>query len=133
MVDSLAMIAARGDVMMAGGDARAALRLYRLADVRGCASCFYPRYARAYDQLKRGDSAVVWYEKYVSTQSPDLDMIDAFQLAHAYLRLGELYEERREWKKAVERYQDFITLWSKADPSLQSSVREVTARIARLR
>jgi hypothetical protein len=76
---------------------------------------------------------VVWYEKYVSTQSPDLDMIDAFQLAHAYLRLGELYEERREWKKAVERYQDFITLWSKADPSLQSSVREVTARIARLR
>jgi tetratricopeptide (TPR) repeat protein len=133
MSDSLDVLAARGDVMVATGDAREGLRLYHLADVRGCIPCFYPQYARAYDQLNRRDSAVVWYEKYVSAQSPDLGGVDGRELAKAYRRLGELYEERSEWKKAIERYQDFVTLWSKADPALQPSVRDVKARIERLR
>jgi hypothetical protein len=38
------------------------------------------------------------------------NMIDALQLAHAYLGLGELYEERREWKRWWSAITIFITL-----------------------
>jgi hypothetical protein len=47
--------------------------------------------------------------------------------------LGEIYEERRDWKRAIQRYQDFVNLWEHADASLQPTVTDVRARIGRIR
>jgi hypothetical protein len=47
-------------------------------------------------------------------------------------RLGELYEQRGETARAIERYSQFVTLWKDADPELAPAVREIRSRIERL-
>jgi tetratricopeptide (TPR) repeat protein len=131
--DSLDILVARGEVALARGNAREALRLFKLADVQGCVPCFYPRYARAYDALRMSDSSLAFYERYATATMPANPIGDAFELARTYRRLGELYEERRDWKHAVQRYQDFVNLWEHADPSLRQAVNDVRARIERIR
>ena len=49
--DSLNVLVGRGELALASGNAREALRLFRIADVRDCEACFYPRYARAFDAM----------------------------------------------------------------------------------
>ena len=132
-IDSLDVVAARGEVALASGNPREALQLFRLADVRGCTVCFFPRYARTHDALGNRDSSLLWYERYVTTPYPGIPMVDAAELARAYRRLGELYEERGEWRKAIERYEDYVVLWRNADPVLQRGVQNVQARLTRLR
>lgn len=73
------------------------------------------------------------YERYVTTPNPGRTAIDAFRLAEAYLRLGELYESRGEARKAIGRLEDFIEPWKNADPDRRSVVAEVRASIQRLR
>jgi DNA-binding SARP family transcriptional activator len=46
--------------------------------------------------------------------------------------LGELYEQKGDRTKALERYRTFVDLWQDADPELQPRVREIRERIARL-
>jgi hypothetical protein len=60
-------------------------------------------------------------------------MSDGHELARAYRRLGEIYEERRNWKRAAEHYQGFVNLWEHADASLQPAVMDVRARLERMR
>jgi tetratricopeptide (TPR) repeat protein len=130
--DSLDVLTARAEVALARRNPQEALRLLRLSDVRGCASCFYPRYARVYDAMRRPDSVTAYYERYVAATQPGATG-DGYELARAYRRLGEIYEERRDWKRAVQRYQDFVDLWEHADPMLQPAVKDVRARIERIR
>ncbi|HVX39337.1 MAG TPA: hypothetical protein VHB25_07155, partial [Gemmatimonadaceae bacterium] len=133
MVDSLAVVTARGELALASGDPREALRLFHAADVRGCVVCFYPRYARAYDALRMSDSARVWYEKYATATASDEVLSDELELARTYRRLGERAEERGDFSHALADYQSFVDLWRKADAPLQPAVADVKARIARLR
>jgi hypothetical protein len=44
-----------------------------------------------------------------------------------------LYEAKGQSEKALQRYQDFVDLWKTADPGLQPRVRDVRARVDRLR
>jgi tetratricopeptide (TPR) repeat protein len=131
--DSLAVLSARAELALARGKPGEALRLLRLADVKGCAACLYPRYARIFDALHMPDSVATYYEKYATATIPGNANNDAYELARAYRRLGEVYEERRDWKRATQRYQDFVILWEHADPSLQPMVKDVRARIERMR
>src|SRR4029079_18358182 len=62
--DSLNVLVGRGELALAAGNAHDALRLFRIADVRDCQPCFYPRYARAFDAMSERDSARVWFELY---------------------------------------------------------------------
>ena len=48
-------------------------------------------------------------------------------------RLGELYEAKGDTAKAIANYEKFIDLWKNAEPALQPKVREVRARLERLR
>jgi len=131
--DSLGVLIARAHIAFARHDPRETLRLLRLADVKGCTVCFYPAYARAFDALGLADSVLVYYEKYARATAPNNVMSDGHELARAYRRLGEIYEERRNWKRAAEHYQGFVNLWEHADASLQPAVMDVRARLERMR
>jgi tetratricopeptide (TPR) repeat protein len=132
MVDSLDVLTAQGEIALAQGNPVEALRLWRAADKRGCESCFHVKYARAFEALKQPDSSRVWYEKYLAAYETDNSLGDTFVLAHVHKWLGEYYDERQQWVKAIKSYQDFTTLWEKADPALQPAVRAVKERIVLL-
>ena len=132
--DSLNVLVGRGELALAAGNAREALRFFRLADVRDCEPCFFPRYARAFDALSERDSARVWFERYAAASAPWNAPGDAIELAHTYRRLGELYEERRDVRTAVSWYERFAALWATSDtPTLQAQVRDVRDRVDKLR
>jgi hypothetical protein len=115
------------------GNAREALRLLRLADVRDCQPCFYPRYGRVFDAMRERDSARVWFERYARAHDALNPLSTAMELPHTYVRLGELYEERGDVKAALEWYGRFTTLWATADtPALQARVRDVRSRMENL-
>ena len=131
--DSLNVLVGRGELALASGNARDAVRLFRLADVRGCEGCFYPRYARAFDAMHESDSARVWFEHYVRKTTHSNALGDALELAHAYRRLGELGEARGDAAAAVSWYRRFAALWASSDtPALQAQVRDIRERIDKL-
>jgi len=100
-------------------------------DGNSCATCADPWLARLYDQLGVADSALVLYQRFVETPSASYGN-DAGHLAHAYVRVGELYEQRGDWEQAIDYYGRFVALWEDADPEMQPWVEEVRQTIARL-
>lgn len=88
--------------------------------------------ARAYDAAGRPDSAVVWFERFLST--PDIGAgMDAFYRAPVNFRLGELYEARGDLRRATQYYEAFLQLWRNADPDLQPKVAEARDRLGKLK
>jgi len=123
---------AEGDILLAEGRIVDAIASYRRwHDDAWCTGCGFFELAAAYEQARQLDSAVAFYERVVTT--PGLGRIydDAFTLAPALKRLGELCEERGNRAKALEYYGRFVDLWKNADPELQPGVRDVRARLAR--
>jgi tetratricopeptide (TPR) repeat protein len=126
--DSLNILVGRGELALASGKAREALQLFKLADVRDCERCFYPRYGRAFDAMNEPDSARIWYEKFARA-AVVLHTADNAELPNAYLRLGELYEQRHDMNAAIAWYDRFAALLATTDaPSLQNKVREAARR-----
>jgi tetratricopeptide (TPR) repeat protein len=124
---------ARGAIALADGRAADAIAAFRAhADSADCAACGLFELASAYDRMGRSDSALVIYERELSTPDAHRFGDDATELAATYERLGELYERRGDRPRAIARYQRFVDLWKNADPELQPRVHEVRARIERL-
>ena len=89
------------------------------------------RLATVFDAAGQADSALYYFERYVTSPSIDLTIWSESQdLALARRRLGELYEARKEYTKAHEQYAAFVHQWRDADPELQRVVRDVRARMA---
>lgn len=88
--------------------------------------------AQAHDLAGRPDSAIVYLERLVNTPDPNLDTRGRYGPA-AHKRLGELYDARGDRAKAVEHFERFVELWKDAEPELQPMVREVRAKLERLR
>ena len=123
---------ALGVAALADGRLEAAIaEFWQWDDGNSCETCAYPWLARAYDQLHMADSALALYQRFVEIPSSSLGN-DAGHLAHAYVRVGDLYEQRGEWERAIDYYGRFVKLWENADPELQSWVEEVRQTIARL-
>jgi eukaryotic-like serine/threonine-protein kinase len=131
---------ALAEIALAERRPREAIDEFRRGDQRSdgpaerCPICVYAELGRAFDQAEMPDSAIVMFERYVSTphwQRFEL-ATDGLQLAAAYKRLGELYEGRGDRPKAASNYAKFVELWKDADPELQPKVREARARLARL-
>jgi tetratricopeptide (TPR) repeat protein len=97
-----------------------------------CNACGLFDLARLADQAGRTDSALALYDRGLATPSLERVMLDAYELAPALKRSGELYEAKGDRAKAIDRYRRFVDLWKDADPELQPGVREVRARLARL-
>jgi tetratricopeptide (TPR) repeat protein len=103
----------------------------KLDDGNACATCAAPWLARAYELTGSKDSVRASYERFVDLPSADVWYDDA-HLAHAYRRLGELYEERGEVDKAVDSYRRLAKLLHAADPELQPTRRLAEQAIERL-
>ena len=97
-----------------------------------CNACGLFDLARLADQAGRTDSALALYDRGLATPSLERVLLDAYELAPALKRSGELYEAKGDRAKATDRYRRFVDLWKDADSELQPGVREVRARLARL-
>ncbi len=97
-----------------------------------CIICALPAIAQAYDLADLPDSAIVFYERYLTTPWIRRLEEDAWNLPGTLKRLGELYEQRANHENAIHYYNEFVELWQEADPELQPQVEDVRQRIARL-
>jgi tetratricopeptide (TPR) repeat protein/TolB-like protein len=124
---------ALGEILLAEGKPRDAIRAFQRADSGACRICILPRLGAAYDLAGDRDSAIAVFERYRTT--PDLYRLstDANYLAGIQKRLGELYEARGDKARALAAYEQFVTLWRAADPELQPAVQQVRQRIQMLR
>ena len=132
---------ALGEIALADRKPLEALEEFRRGDVgydglpaNECAPCLPFNLARAFDAAGRADSAVVMFERYLSTPywlktDPDMDPV---RLPAVHERLGQLYESLGNTEKAVEHYRAFIELWKNADAELQPRVTDARKRLARL-
>jgi tetratricopeptide (TPR) repeat protein len=94
--------------------------------------CTSAQLARAFDRAGRPDSAIAWYEQYVSTPYHLRLFEDAWHLAPSHERLAQLYEARGDRARAERHYRRFVELWSRADAELQPRVAAARQHLARL-
>jgi tetratricopeptide (TPR) repeat protein len=121
----------RANLAMTEGRYADAITEARAADWGACSLCFRPALARAYDLAGSADSAIAVLAHFVDHPSRD-PSTDAYYLAGAHRRLGELYAARGDREKAVSHYARFVDLWKDADPELQPLVRQARERLAAL-
>jgi tetratricopeptide (TPR) repeat protein len=107
-------------------------REFRAADQGSCTVCALPDIARAYDLAGNADSAIAVFSRYIEAPAEPTRVwdADAYNLAGAHKRLGELYEAKGDAQKAASHYAAFVDLWKDADPELQPIVRRVRERLA---
>jgi serine/threonine-protein kinase len=126
-----------GEVLLAEGRSDTAVRMLRsVEDVPFTPTCrdicHLPALARAYEASGKLDSAVAVYERFLRT--PDSDNFDWQGLYRpaALQHLAELYAARGEHAKAAETYEEFVDLWTDADPELQQRVEAAKERLKEL-
>ncbi|MEO8227699.1 MAG: tetratricopeptide repeat protein, partial [Gemmatimonadota bacterium] len=131
------MARAYGFVMLGEGKADSAVTWFRRGDAEAdglptgdCAACTLVFLGLAFDRAGQADSARAYLTRYVDS-SGALGM-DQFYLAPAMFRLGELYRDAGDTKRAADYYGRFIDLWKNADPELQPRVTEARKRLAEL-
>jgi tetratricopeptide (TPR) repeat protein len=123
---------ALGIVSLKEGRLDDALDQFRLFDEgNSCNTCATPWMARVFDQAGQADSARVLFEQFAETPSSSV-WYDAAHLAHSYMRLAQLYEERGDPEKAAHYLQLFVDLLSDADPELQPAVEAARETLERL-
>jgi tetratricopeptide (TPR) repeat protein len=96
----------------------------------GIEEAFYM--AMAHDRAGRSDSAIVWYNRAITSGSMNVYSHAGLWPA-AHRRLGELYDRQENTAKAIEHYEWFADRWKNADPELQPTVKAIRARAAELR
>ncbi len=133
--DTASILVSRAVVAMSRGETSDALRLLRLSDALSgfCRNwCSASLLARVYDRAGNSDSALVAIDSYLQIIGARRTEADAFDLAWALKRSGELYESRGDATRAIVRYRELVQLWQNADEELQPIVRDLRERIARL-
>ncbi len=121
---------ALGEIALAEGRAREAIEDFRRSDTGYCQLCALPALARAYEAAGEADSTRVVYERYLDTpESFRLSSGDAFYRGPLLERLGQLYDEQREFENAAKYYAMFVELWAEADPELGPRVQAAQARL----
>jgi len=98
-----------------------------------CPECLSGEQARVFDLAGATDSALVYYTTFVHSMRWDRLEEDAFLLAPAFKRLGELHEERGQKEQAADYYARFLQVFARADAELQPQIAAVRQRLARLR
>ncbi len=114
---------ARGALARAEGRYDDAIAEFRAWDAdEPCTMCALADLARAYDSAGQADSAIVIYERFVTSPWFYRIRLDAHYLAPVFERLGTLYEERGDAEQAIYYYGRLVELWTDADPELQPRV-----------
>jgi len=126
-------LGAIADVAAARGDYQAAIAGERaMRAIWGCPNCGLFEIAGAFAKLGQPDSARYYYEQWLAHKGAYSVLIDATRQAATYQRLGELYAQAGDRKRAMDNYLKLADLWKNADPELQPIVKDAHARIARL-
>jgi tetratricopeptide (TPR) repeat protein len=130
---------ARGEIARAEGKIDSAIALYRRSDseadglpTSNCTICVPLWVGLAFDRGGKADSARVYLTQYVEMTGTGRNVADRVYLAPVLFRLGELYENANDAKRATEYYGRFVDLWAKADPELQPRVADARKRIEQL-
>lgn len=98
-----------------------------------CTTCTLPDLARAYELIGARDSAIVVYQRYVTTPwSEWQNALGDFRVT-AYGRLGALHEARGDTAEALAAYDQVVRLWTQADVELQPVVADARRHAASLR
>ena len=90
----------------------------------------HPSLARVYDALGSADSAIAVYERYDRARSLSRTTLDAFELGHAFERLGALHDKRGDRAQAAVYYARLADLWRDADAPLQRRAASAAQRVA---
>jgi tetratricopeptide (TPR) repeat protein/tRNA A-37 threonylcarbamoyl transferase component Bud32 len=129
----------RGAIALAEGKADSALAWFRRGDTEAdglptamCTVCTPLLVGLAFDRGGALDSARTYLARYADATGSGRNFVDRYYLAPALHRLGELYENAGDAKRATEYYGRFVDLWAKADPEFQPRVADARARIERL-
>ncbi len=133
--DTAFILVSRALIAMSRGETDRALRLVRMSDALSgfCRDwCSASLIARIHDRAGNADSTLVAIERYLRVIGARRTDADAYDLAWALKRSGELYESRGDVARAITRYRELVQLWENADEELQPLVRELGERIARL-
>jgi len=100
--------AARAEIALAEGRFTEAMRLYRASDLAAdglpastCAVCVLPHLARVAERAGWSDSALVFWNAYVSRPAIDRLSTDQWYLASAYSKLAALATSRGESERAA--------------------------------
>ncbi|MEO6211743.1 MAG: tetratricopeptide repeat protein, partial [Gemmatimonadaceae bacterium] len=124
---------ALGHIALAQGHFDEALKNFqRMRATSPCALCGTFEVAQAFAKLNQPDSALVYFEQYISRGDMFRIRADGDHLASAYQHLGELYEAKGNRAKARDYYAKLLDLWKTADPELQPIVKDAKERVARL-
>jgi eukaryotic-like serine/threonine-protein kinase len=84
----------------------------------------------AYEAAGMADTVIARYEAWLGRRQLDGRAgADATQLAHAYERLGQLYDAKGDLERAAGYYGRFVDLWADADPELQPRVEAARTRL----
>ena len=129
----------RGLIALAEGRTDSAVTQFRRGDIEAdglptynCTTCTAVFIGQAFDRGSQPDSARKYLTQYVEMAGTGHEAIDRYYLAPALFRLGELYENAGDAKRATEYYGRFVDLWKNADPELQPRVAEARKRIGHL-
>jgi len=84
----------------------------------------------AYEAAGMADTVIARYEAWLGRrQLSGRAGADATQLARAYERLGQLYDQNGDLDRAAGYYGRFVELWADSDPELQPRVDAARARL----
>ncbi|MES2304341.1 MAG: protein kinase [Gemmatimonadota bacterium] len=118
---------------VAAGNWAAAATTMKAAYTEGnCIPCGRYYYAYALDRAGQPDSAIVAWGAALTNVTLNPDFEESRMRPFALLRLGEIYADKGDRRKALEYLQQFTALWSNADGPLQPMVQRAKARIAEL-
>lgn len=129
---------ALGALALSEGRPRDAIREIWAADTTydgpdgNCAICIMDDLGAAWRSAGVPDSALYYWEKYLSTPYYGREGMDGTQAALIHKWVGELYEAKGDIPNAVRHYREFVKRWDKADPMLQPNVAEVKRRLSRM-
>ncbi len=130
--DRVGLALASGYAALAEKRAQDAIRDFQAADVGQCRTCALPGLALAWQAAGNQDSVVAVLERYLTIPDDDRQQVDPLERAGAFARLGELYEQRGDTVRAVERNAQFLELWKNADPVFKPVIERVRERQRRL-
>lgn len=87
-----------------------------------CRICYVPALALAFEQAGMPDSAIAYYNYFLTTPDARRTWSDSFDLGPTFERLAELYAARGDNQNAARFAGKFVELWQNADAHLQPRV-----------
>jgi tetratricopeptide (TPR) repeat protein/tRNA A-37 threonylcarbamoyl transferase component Bud32 len=126
----------RGVIALHSGRTDSAIVYFRQADYEldglptsNCEACTPLFVGLAFDRADRSDSARTYLSRYADRTGTGRMSVDPWYLGPVLYRLGELYEEAGDARRATEYYGRFIDVWENADAELEGRVGDARSLI----